>query len=232
MTKREALPALVTFAVLACGLVALDAARLGEWDRALRFVLVAAVLDGIDGALARKLLAAGPLGKQMDSLSDIVAFGVAPAFLFSTYYADGLGLARFGVMFAFVGAGLFRLARYNSMPSSDTFMGLPITIAGVLFAALVAGPLEINLGAAVLSGLSLAVLMVSHLPFPAFHRWRSVLLPALFQMGLAIAIWPRAETVALIAAGLLGSYVVWALVQGFIEQRAHDGSDVADDVRA
>lgn len=231
MTKRELMPALVTLAVLACGLVSLDAARVGDWDRALRFILVAAVLDAIDGALARKLMAAGPLGKEMDSLSDIVAFGVAPAFLFSTYYADGLGIARFGVLFAFVGAGLFRLARYNSMPSSETFSGLPITIAGVLFAALVAGPLSIGLDAAVLVGLGLAVLMVSTLPFPAFHRWRSVLLPVLVVVGLVIAVWPRAETVALLVAGLLAAYVVWALVHGFLEQREHRLSEAADDVR-
>ncbi len=232
MTRREVLPALVTLSVLACGLVSLDAARLGEWDRALRFVLVAAVLDAIDGALARKLLVAGPLGKEMDSLSDIVAFGVAPAFLFSTYYADGLGLARFGVLFAFVSAGLFRLARYNSTPSTDTFCGLPITIAGVLFAALVAGPITISLDVAVLIGLGLAALMVSRIPFPALHRWRSVLLPALVAVGVVIAIWPRAESVALIVAGLLAAYVVWSLIHAFLEQREHGLSEATDDARA
>ena len=72
-------PNMVTIGALCCGLTAMRFAMLERWDLAALFIVVAAVLDAMDGALARALNAQSNFGAQLDSLSDIVSFGVAPA---------------------------------------------------------------------------------------------------------------------------------------------------------
>lgn len=212
MTLRHSMPALVTMVALACGLVAVEATRGGAWDLALRLILLAAVADGIDGPLARRLRAASPMGKQLDSLSDIIAFGVAPAFLFSTYYVGAPDLARFGVALVFVGAGVYRLARFQTHPSNDVFQGLPITAAGMLLAVTVAGPITTGVLGTGGMAIALAALMVSRQPFPTLVHWRWRLLPALLIAALPIALWPRVDTLAIVVAVILGIYVLAGLV--------------------
>jgi CDP-diacylglycerol---serine O-phosphatidyltransferase len=212
VTRRQAIPALVTLVVIACGFGALEAARVESWDIALRLILLAAVADGIDGALARRLRATSALGKQLDSLADIVAFGVAPAFLFSTFYADTHDAARYGVAIAFAAAGAYRLARFHGQAGNDYFFGLPITAAGALLTVVVAGPFT----AGVLEGgavaVALAVLMVSRLRFPTFADWRWTLFPGLVAATIPIALWPGVDTLAIIAAIILSLYIVLGLV--------------------
>ncbi|EAR63540.1 CDP-diacylglycerol--serine O-phosphatidyltransferase [Bacillus sp. NRRL B-14911] len=97
------------------------------------------MLDSMDGRLARMLKADSALGKELDSLADIVTFGVAPSFLvYYTYFYqfDLLGLAIAGLFPLF---GAFRLARFNiSSPKSSMnyFVGVPITAAGGIMALL------------------------------------------------------------------------------------------------
>ena len=113
MTLRMVVPAMVTLAALTCGLAAIQAAHVGEWEMALRFIMVAALADATDGTLARLLHASSNMGKELDSLSDLVAFGAAPAFLLASRYADAPVEVVFGAMVLFVAAGAYRLARYN-----------------------------------------------------------------------------------------------------------------------
>lgn len=211
LTLRQAAPAFVTLIALAFGLGALEAARLGSWDMALRLVLLAAVADGLDGTLARKLGAVSPMGKQLDSLSDVIAFGVAPAFLFTTYHGDAPDAARYGVALLFVSAGAYRLARFHAQPKQDVFDGLPITIAGAMLAIAVAGPFSFGATGTGLIGVALALLMVSRQPFPAYSRWRWTLLPAVLVAVVVVAVWPRIETVSMLAAVVLGLYVLASL---------------------
>lgn len=219
---------MITLVALACGLAAIEATRVGAWDTALRFILVAAIADGVDGTVARKLGAVSPMGTQLDSLADIVAFGVAPAFLFATYFADAPDPARYGVVLAFVGAGTYRLARFHAQPGGDAFQGLPITIAGALLAIAVAGPFGGDLLLMSVIGIGLAVLMVTRQPFPKFSRWKWTLMPGVLVATVIIAAWPRAETVAILSAILLSVYVAWSLVAAFVprvrrEKRPHEG---------
>src|SRR5919202_6281689 len=95
-SARNLVPSFVTAVALSCGLAALEATRMGAWDWTLRLILLAAVADGVDGALARQLHSTSPLGGQLDSLADIVAFGAAPAFLFESYFSAAPPLIRFG----------------------------------------------------------------------------------------------------------------------------------------
>ena len=98
----------------------------------LLFITFAAIFDRLDGMVARKLNITSELGKQLDSLSDIISFGVAPAMLLyqSVLFKFGFAGAIFTVIF--IACGAFRLARFNITDSTGYFIGLPITAAGCL----------------------------------------------------------------------------------------------------
>jgi CDP-diacylglycerol---serine O-phosphatidyltransferase len=227
MRRRQAVPAVITVLALACGLAAFEAARGEHWAWAFRLILLAAVFDGADGVLARRLAVAGPMGQQLDSLSDVVTFGAAPAFLFISYYSGSPDVIRFTVALVFLSAGMFRLARYNTRPASSSFSGLPITAAGVLFAAVTTGPLAGQYAFASIAGLMLGALMVSTHPFPTLSKARAKMLPALIPIFIPVVLWPHVETVALIAAGGIGLYLVWGLLSRFVD---HEGSSAVAEV--
>lgn len=111
---RAILPNLVTALGLCSGLTAIRAALLGDWEAAVLLVLVAAVLDGIDGGIARLVRGETRFGAELDSLADAISFGVAPALILYTWSLNGIG--RFGWLVALLLA-LFcalRLARFNA----------------------------------------------------------------------------------------------------------------------
>lgn len=96
------------------------------------FIFIAALLDRFDGMVARKLGQESELGKQLDSMSDIISFGVAPAILI--YMVDLFEFGTVGMIIAiiYIASGAFRLARFNITESDGYFTGLPITAAGTL----------------------------------------------------------------------------------------------------
>lgn len=111
---RALLPNAVTALALCSGLTAIRFAILGEWNVAVLLVLTAAVLDGVDGRIARWVRAESRFGAELDSLSDAISFGVAPAMILYLWSLNGFG--RFGWMIALLLA-LFcalRLARFNA----------------------------------------------------------------------------------------------------------------------
>ncbi|TGX56127.1 phosphatidylcholine/phosphatidylserine synthase [Sphingomonas gei] len=111
---RAVLPNTVTALALCSGLTAIRFAILGNWEVAVLMVLAAAVLDGLDGKIARLVRAESRFGAELDSLSDAISFGVAPALILYLWSLNGLG--RFGWMIALLLA-LFcalRLARFNA----------------------------------------------------------------------------------------------------------------------
>lgn len=222
----------VTFTALTCGFASLEATRNGVWGMALRLIVIAAVADGIDGTIARRLHAAGQMGKELDSLSDVIAFGAAPAFLTVARYAAVLGPmhpAMLACAAIFVGAGAYRLARFQTESRSEMFSGLPITAAGVILAATVAGPFSQSASQAAVVMLVLAVLMVSRVPFPTFSQWRRALLAVMAIAVVPIVVWPQGNTVAVVALALLGLYVAWGLTSRLVGDK-DVGAEVALDV--
>ncbi|HHV75774.1 MAG TPA: CDP-diacylglycerol--serine O-phosphatidyltransferase [Syntrophothermus lipocalidus] len=132
-------PNLLTLLNLSLGTLALINLFTGDYAKSAVYILLAVVLDGMDGRLARRLQVASEMGKQMDSLSDLVSFGVAPALLvfvqvFSPTY--GYSLISVAVTVLFVICGAYRLARFNVLNITDYFVGVPITVAGGLVGAL------------------------------------------------------------------------------------------------
>ena len=228
VTPRCVLPLAVTLAVLAAGLVAIEAVRVGEWDLCLRLVLVAVVADGVDGALARRIRAQSALGGQLDSLADIVTFGAVPAFAFSTFYAGAPALLRFGVALAFVLSAAYRLARFGVVSPGAGFQGLPVTAAGPLLVLVTAGPFGSEPLTAGAVGLGLAALMISALPFPKVQPPRGWAPSAVTAAALPALVLLNADTVAVAAALVLLAYVAWGLSGWALAAR---GSEVRSDVR-
>jgi CDP-diacylglycerol---serine O-phosphatidyltransferase len=111
---RAILPNAVTALALCSGLTAIRFALGEQWENAVLMILIAGVLDGIDGRIARLIRGESRFGAELDSLSDAISFGVAPALILYLWSLNSLG--RFGWMIALLLA-LFcalRLARFNA----------------------------------------------------------------------------------------------------------------------
>ncbi len=211
---RRLVPSLATGLTFLLGLGAIEAARFGDPELGLRFVLLAVLTDGIDGVLARRWGAVSDFGGHLDALADVAAFAIAPGILFAAQHPEAPGPIRVTVMAMIAISGAWRLARFQAEPVQDDFVGLPITTGGPLFALAVAGAQPADVPAGFLWGLTLAALMVSRVPFPRFTRGRlgqlMMLLAAVFVVALAFD-----GKLALAAAqfALIG-YVAWGLVRG------------------
>ncbi len=170
---RVVLPNLVTLAALAMGLTAIRFAVEGKFEIAVVSVIVAAILDGLDGRLARALRGTSRFGAELDSLADFVAFGVAPALII--YFSCLQRVQGFGWYAAliFVIAAALRLARFNTMLDDPDrplwhahfFTGMPAP-AGAIVGLL---PLYVQLSSFVPPGTRLpTVLDIIYVIFVAF----------------------------------------------------------------
>ncbi len=112
---RVMVPNLVTLLALCAGLTSIRMTFEGRYELAIYFILASAVLDGLDGRIARYLRSTSKFGAELDSLSDFLSFGVAPAFLLFGWILHEV--KSFGWMAAllFAIAGALRLARFNVM---------------------------------------------------------------------------------------------------------------------
>lgn len=175
------IPSCITVVGTFCGFLAIISALQGNFQYATKCIALAFVLDGLDGRVARRLNATSAFGREFDSLSDAIAFGVAPAVLVYCWgfrsLADEMGVL---VAFFFVICGAARLARFNIMATDEvktSFTGLPIPAAAGAVSALVytfPAPLEsyASVGAMMVYMLLLGGLMVSTLPFFSFKKLR------------------------------------------------------------
>ncbi|HRC26439.1 MAG TPA: phosphatidylcholine/phosphatidylserine synthase [Alphaproteobacteria bacterium] len=112
---HKLLPNLLTLMALAAGMSAIQFAVRGMWEQAAFAVVVAAVLDSLDGATARLIKASSDFGAQLDSLSDFLSFGVAPAFILYIWVLDDAGKVGWIAVLVFAIATALRLARFNVM---------------------------------------------------------------------------------------------------------------------
>jgi len=170
-------PSLVTSMAFFCGFYAIVASINGDFYRAAWAVILAMIFDGLDGRIARAIGATSDFGVQLDSLSDLMAFGVAPAILMYNWVLQPFGRAGWMAAFLFALCGALRLARFNiqqSTGSRDHFTGLPIPMAAGALATtvlLTRGALEMDKApevAILMMVYILALLMVSNIPYRNF----------------------------------------------------------------
>ncbi len=213
------LPALFTAGNILCGYLSLEASGRGAYEYAAILIFVAAFLDGVDGRVARMTGTTSAFGEQLDSLADVVSFGVAPAFLVYHWGLSGFGRAGLLVSFLFVVCGASRLARFNvqiHVVDKRWFVGLPIpsaagALCGLIWsvpnAALTDALRGVFLGVTAV----LAFLMVSTFRYRSFKDLdmksrRGRLFFLLFAAILALIWWLRQYAFA----GLLVTYAASA----------------------
>lgn len=131
LLKANAANAL-TLVNLGLGGFAIIACINGQLHLSLLFIFIAALADRFDGMTARKFHIESELGKQLDSMSDIISFGVAPALLLYQGILHMFGYPGIFFTIFYIACGAFRLARFNISENDGFFTGLPITAAGCL----------------------------------------------------------------------------------------------------
>lgn len=182
------LPSTATLMSLVLGVLAIMVLAEGNFLLAAILILMGSVLDVLDGQLAARLDAISDIGKELDSLADVVTFGVAPTML--VYHLLLLvGVDRHIAILtslAFVLAGAFRLARFNTLPSdrSAFFKGMPIPMASVLLiTASFWRHWQINIWWTI-AVVTVSYLMISAFPYP---KSKHVLaMPVTAWAGLAV----------------------------------------------
>ncbi len=205
------LPNLLTTAGLFCGFFAIISATQGKFEFAAMAVFLAMVFDALDGRVARMTNTQSAFGVQYDSLSDVIAFGVAPALVVYLWALSGIE-GRWGWIgaFVYVAGAAIRLARFNvqvGTTDKNFFVGLASPAAAALLMGMVWFGEEHDLGAAAFAGwawvitVSAGLLMVSSLPYYSFKSfdWRKrvsylsvpliIVVFALAMRDFALTLW-------------------------------------------
>ncbi|MDM1248188.1 CDP-diacylglycerol--serine O-phosphatidyltransferase [Acinetobacter sichuanensis] len=133
-------PNLITTAALLSGFYSIIASMNGDFNQAIYAIFLAALLDGLDGRVARAIGAQSAFGEQYDSLSDLLAFGVAPAILMYSWSLNDLGRIGLAACFVYTACAAFRLARFNvqiGVVDKRYFIGVASPLAAVMIISLV-----------------------------------------------------------------------------------------------
>ena len=173
MKFKHVIPNAVTLGNIALGFLGMVAAARGQFERSVVFLFCAALCDLADGKLARALDATSKFGMELDSLSDMVSFGVAPAVLVYLAVLHTLGVVGMAIAIVYPLCGGIRLARYNSDISGIgkvTFLGCPIPIAASYLWSMVLVRDGLSVWMIAAGTLVMAGAMVSTLKVPKFRK--------------------------------------------------------------
>lgn len=196
------LPNSLTLSGMFFGFYSILSAIKGNFDYAAWAIMIAVVFDGLDGWVARLTHSTTRFGIELDSLSDLVAFGVAPSVLIYKWAIAPFGRVGFAAAFLFTACGALRLARYNvqmGSTESKAFTGMPIPGAATIAATLVLYWHEIweatpqgNVFVLILT-IFLALLMVSTLRFHGlkeidFRRRKPFWILVVFVVGIVLVL--------------------------------------------
>ncbi len=160
------LPDIVTLINAVCGIVAILLVQNGFTYLAPLLILIAAVADGIDGHIARKF-SSSEMGSNLDSLADVISFGVAPVIIIQAFTSDRTGYFLLPLLLFYFICGILRLARFNTLHTGmDSFRGLPITAGGIAMCSyLLTGEGFFNIVIMAGMALILGMLMISDITY-------------------------------------------------------------------
>jgi CDP-diacylglycerol--serine O-phosphatidyltransferase len=239
------LPTLFTVGNIFCGYWSLIHTYRGALELGAVLIIVAAVLDGLDGRIARLTGTTSDFGVEFDSLADMVSFGVAPALLAYKWALEPLGRTGWLVAFLFVVCAAMRLARFNlQVGTADRrfFAGLPTpSAAGVLACVVFAAPVPQETRwlsvLVILLVAALGMLMISRLRYYAFkdfdlrNRRSYIHVLPLAGVLVAIAIYPKGTLLLVSTAYLLSAptFYVWSLVRRMRSRRDDWARDAGDE---
>ena len=239
-TSLSIVPSLFTIGNIFCGYYSIVSTFRGNWDYAAILIGIGYILDGLDGRIARLTKTASDFGLQLDSIADIITFGIAPAVLaFSWGFGASEGIEgsvarhihQLGSVaaFAFVVCGALRLARFNlqaKIPPETTskryFVGLPIPAAAGMLAAVVhffKTP-TLMVGSALLWSflmLLLAFLMISTVRYSSFKEFDvKKARPSLALFGTAMLISLIYLYSEVMLLGMAATYVSSGLIHELV----------------
>lgn len=218
LSINKLIPNILTLLALCAGLTAIRFAVHGMWKEAVMSTVLAAILDGLDGRVARLLQGTSKFGAELDSLSDFVSFGVAPAMVLYFWTMQGAGGFGWALVLLFAVCCALRLARFNTMLGNadlppyayNFFTGIPApAAAGVVLLPMVASfefgdsffarPTVVSVFL-----LGVAFLMVSTIPTFSFKKVRipnAWVLPVLLIVGLLAAFLVTEPWLTLVVLG-------------------------------
>ena len=222
LSVNRMIPNVLTLLALCAGMTAIRFAIAGKFQYAVFTIIAAGIFDGLDGRLARLLKATSPFGAELDSLSDFISFGVAPAALLYLWTMTQLHSVGWAIVLFYAVCCALRLARFNTQLGAepppwraDFFSGAPAPAgAGLLMLPMffsfewgawvdwiVRSP---YLNAVWISGI--ALLMVSTVPTLSLKRIRippHFVVPTLLGVGLLTAFFTTAPWPTLICVGIV-----------------------------
>lgn len=218
-------PNLITTAALLSGFYSIIASMNGNFQQAIYAIFLAALFDGLDGRVARAIGAQSPFGEQFDSLSDMLAFGVAPAILMYSWALQDLGRIGLAACFVFTACAAFRLARFNvqiGVVDKRYFIGVASPLAALMIVSLVWVGLDfpeifdltdtsvqiMNAAAIIITGL----LMISNIKYYSFKTVERKRVP-FFVLPIAVFIF--AAMTYNLPVGILVISIIYAL-SGFV----------------
>jgi CDP-diacylglycerol--serine O-phosphatidyltransferase len=226
------LPNAITTGAMLAGFYSIQQSIAGRFEHAAWALLLAAVLDMLDGRVARLTKSTSAFGEQYDSLADLISFGVAPAFL--AYYwglHTVFGELGWAIVFIYPTCAAIRLARFNVLTGSEESRkffkgmpspcaaGIPITPVMMHLKYFGGGPLASTgvAGIYLVAVLFAAVLMVSNIRFRTFKdvnftKYGPV--PALVGLAVILSFLIVRPQATLFASTI--AYIIWGLVEGGI----------------
>ena len=242
------IPNILTLMALCAGLTAIRFGLNGKWEHAVLAIMVAAILDGLDGRIARILKGASKFGAELDSLADFVSFGVVPALLLYLWTMQDAGRFGWVLVLLFAVCCVLRLARFNTFLedpdrpawAANYFTGVPAPMG----AALVLLPMILSFqfdteffrSPALVSAVLVVVsaLLVSRIPTMSFkkfkvpNRW---VLPMMLAVGLYGALLINAPwmTFAATLLAYLGGIPFGIRSYRRMAARTASGTDVVDE---
>lgn len=246
LSINKLIPNILTLLALCAGLTSIRFAVHGMWKEAVIATVLAAILDGLDGRVARLLQGTSKFGAELDSLSDFVSFGVAPAMVLYFWTMQGAGGFGWALVLLFSVCCALRLARFNTMIGEpdlppyayNFFTGVPAPAAAGLVLMPMVFTIQFGGGffdrppvvAVFLLGVSF--LMVSKIPTFSFkkvripHRW---VLPILLVIGLAAAFLVTEPWLTLSVLGTLYLAMIPLSLRSFARLKAQAEANAPDE---
>ncbi|MCT8090951.1 MULTISPECIES: CDP-diacylglycerol--serine O-phosphatidyltransferase [unclassified Acinetobacter] len=218
-------PNLITTAALLSGFYSIIASMNGDFTQAIYAIFLAALFDGLDGRVARAIGAQSPFGEQFDSLSDLLAFGVAPAILMYSWCLHDLGRIGLAACFVYTACAAFRLARFNvqiGVVDKRYFIGVASPLAAVIIITLVWVAQDFpqifdvrELGIQIFNAIAIiavGLLMISNIKYYSFKTFDRKRVP-FFVLPIAVFIF--SAITYNIPVGILVISIIYAL-SGFV----------------
>jgi len=217
---NKLIPNILTITALCAGMTAINFAFRGQWEESVFAIVVAAVLDGLDGRIARLLNAQSKFGAELDSLGDFISFGVAPPIILYLWVLQDAGKIGWVFVLFFTVCMALRLARFNTALEEpdepawkgNFFTGVPAP-AGAL---LILYPLALSFlfgddffrtpVVTALFVIAIGALMVSRVPTFSFKKVKvppSYVLPMMLTVGISVAFLVTEPWALLVAIGAL-----------------------------